>query len=246
MTELKHILPGEPIPRGSLFHERRYRVAMKLADSLAPAGFLLDIGCGNGSQTEFFAQHFRRTMGIDLQYDRLAGFQKDSEEHNGLKISLLGATAERLPFGDCAFGCVSCFEVLEHVPDQRKTLAEILRVLAPGGVAIMTVPHRWWIFETHGASLPILPWNRVPFFSWLPKQIHDTWARARNYRRKEIIELLREAGFVDIRAVLLTAPMDVIKIKILQKILRSVIFVGDVARIPFLSSNIFVYAKKNT
>ncbi len=134
-----------------------------------------------------------------------------------------------------------------HSKDEfAQTLAEILRVLAPGGVAIMTVPHRWWIFETHGASLPILPWNRVPFFSWLPKQIHDTWARARNYRRKEIIELLREAGFVDIRAVLLTAPMDVIKIKILQKILRSVIFVGDVARIPFLSSNIFVYAKKNT
>ncbi len=61
--------------------------------------------------------------------------------------------------------------------------------------------------ETHGADLPLLPWNRVPFFSWLPTPLHERWARARIYTRGRILGLLEECGFVveDVRYV--TAPM---------------------------------------
>ncbi|MBU1652761.1 hypothetical protein KKA00_11105, partial [bacterium] len=105
---------------------------------------------------------------------------------------------------------------------------------------------RWWVFETHGADLPLLPWNRVPFFSWMPKALHDRWARARIYRQKEIQKLMDESGFKEIKTALLTAPMDVLKVKSLQKLLRAIVFKGDTTKIPLLSSTIFVHVKKNT
>ena len=246
MSNLKHILPGEPIPRGSLFHERRYRVALIHTDSLKNNGYLLDIGCGNASQTEYFARHFTQTVGVDLQFHRLPGFQKELIDSGISNIELMGANSQNLPFNHDVFDYVTCFEVLEHVVEQQRTLAEIWRVLKPNGIIILSVPHRWWIFETHGADLPVLPWNRVPLFSWLPKSIHDRWARARNYTRKETEKIVKETGFSQIQIKLLTAPMDVVKNEKLQKLLRAAIFINDITSITFLASNIFICAKKCT
>lgn len=246
MNDLKHILPGEPIPTGSLFHERRYRVALATLGEINSDATLLDIGIGNASQTEFFARHVKRAVGIDLQFTRLAGFHRDLTQRQILNILLLGGNAEELPFRNEAFEYVTCFEVLEHVKNQEKTLMEIHRVLKPGGFLLLTVPNRWWVFETHGANLPLLPWNRVPFFSWLPKKVHDRWARARDYKDKEICEFLKRNGFTQVQSKLLTAPMDVVKNNTLQRLLRAIIFKNDTTRIAFLASNIFVCATKCT
>lgn len=245
MSKLKHILPGEPIPRGSLFHERRYRVALSALGDLKSGGLLLDIGCGDGSQTEFLAKHFGYCIGIDLQHSRLSGFRKELLSRRVGNIILLGGNAEILPFKDASFDYVTCFEILEHVEEQETALQEVRRILKPGGFFAISVPHRWWIFETHGANLPLVPWNRVPFFSWLPKSIHDRWARARNYTQNEMRRILANAGFVSIQTQLLTAPMDVVKNKKMQQILRTLVFKGDTTKNPLLSSNIFVCAKKN-
>lgn len=246
MSELKYILPGEPIPRGSLFHERRYRVALSLTDGLKQDGRLLDIGSGNAGQTEFFARHMTQAVGLDLQVSRLHGFRQELLERQINNIALTGGNAQQMPFKDQSFDFVTCFEMLEHVADQNQVLAEIRRVLKPNGSLIMSVPHRWWVFETHGADLPLLPWNRVPFFSWLPTKIHDRWARARIYTQRDIRRLLERAGFGRIQTKLLTAPMDVVKNRRIQKFLRTFIFTGDTTRIPVLASTIFVYAKKCT
>lgn len=245
MSEPRNILPGEPIPCGSLFHERRYRVASNVFHCIPRGLRFLDIGIGNASQTEFFARHSKYTFGIDLQEARLAEFRSDFMRRGLSNIHFLNGNAESLPFDRNIFDFVTCFEVLEHVENQKKTLEEIIRVLRPGGAIILSVPHRWWIFETHGANLPLLPWNRFPFFSWLPKKIHDRWAHARIYTRKEIRELLLSAGFVEVRTALLTAPMDVVKNRSVQAFLRRTIFSGDITSIPFLASNIFACATKS-
>ncbi len=245
MSGLRNILPGEPIPRGSLFHERRYRVASNVFHCIPEGMRFLDIGIGNASQTEFFARHAKFTFGIDLQVSRLAEYRRDLIRRGISTIHFLGGNAVSLPFDRNTFDFVTCFEVLEHVEDQTKALEEIMRVLKPEGTLILSVPHRWWIFETHGANLPLLPWNRIPFFSWLPKKIHDRWARARIYTLKEISAILISAGFVDVRAVLLTAPMDVVGKKTIQAFLRRTIFSADIGLIPFLASNIFACAKKS-
>jgi len=123
-------------------------------------------------------------------------------------------------------------------------LREIHRVLQPGGTLVLSVPHKWWIFETHGANLPILPWNRVPFFSWLPKAIHGRYARARIYTRGEILRLLGRHGFNVQESAYLMAPMDVIKVDWLAKALRGTVFRGACTRNPFLSPSVFVRAQR--
>ncbi len=246
MNELKHILPGEPIPKGSFFHERRYRVALKHLKLKKEKHILLDIGCGDAGQTEFFAKHFQVSIGIDLQYKRLNDYKNDLIFQGVKNIYLVGGNAENLPFKSETLDCVTCFEVLEHVRNEDNALSEIMRVLRKNGLLIMSVPHRWWVFETHGADLPILPWNRVPFFSWLPKKVHDRWARARIYTSKEIKARLSDHGFRQIETKLLTAPMDVVKNKSIQKLLRNWVFKTDTTKIPVIASTIFICAKKST
>src|SRR5690606_1113880 len=81
------------------------------------------------------------------------------------------------------------FEVIEHLTSED-AVQFYYESLKPGGLMAISVPNKWWIFETHGAKLPLLPWNRVPFFSWLPTPIHEKWANARIYTRKRILRLL--------------------------------------------------------
>jgi SAM-dependent methyltransferase len=150
-----------------------------------------------------------------------------------------------IPLPDDAVDCLFSFEVLEHVADEAAILAEWHRVLRSGGTAMISVPNRWWIFETHGASLPWLPWNRVPFFSWLPKKLHDRYARARIYRRREIVSKLEQRGFVVLSARWITAPMDVVPWEGLRRLLRRTIFRADATSIPFLSTSILVIAKSS-
>ena len=63
---------------------------------------------------------------------------------NGLPARTFGwYSTGNLPFQDASFDCVTCIEVLEHVPvpDRTATIAEISRVLAPGGRLVLRCPH---------------------------------------------------------------------------------------------------------
>ena len=136
------------------------------------------------------------------------------------------------------------FEVLEHVKDEQLTLSNIYKSLNHDALFAISVPNKWWIFETHGAYLPLLSWNRVPFFSWLPKKIHSRFAKARIYTKKDICRLLKKQGFNILGAHYVTAPMDAIKWIWLKNILRKTIFRTDTTIIPILSTSIMVICKK--
>lgn len=56
--------------------------------------------------------------------------------------------ATELPLADSHFDVVICNHVLEHIPDDRLAMAEIHRVLAPGGTAILQVPYAWGLDHT--------------------------------------------------------------------------------------------------
>ena len=75
------------------------------------------------------ATRLRRIPGIAY----LSGDLHDPEAMVAMDIT-------RLPFGDGAFDVVLCSHVLEHVPDDRKAMAELCRVLRPGGWAVLQVP----------------------------------------------------------------------------------------------------------
>ncbi len=123
-------------------------------------------------------------------------------------------------------------------------MAKYYDALKPGGLIAITVPNKWWVFETHGAKLPLLPWNRVPFFSWLPRPIHERFANARIYTTKRIVDLMKKSGFEIMDVQLVTAPMDVLKAGKLKDWLLKNVFSTDTTTNPMLAVSVFVVAKK--
>jgi SAM-dependent methyltransferase len=239
----EHLASGKPADYGDFILRRRHRLVTRL---LPPRGnVLLDFGCGNGAQTFYFAPHFRSTVGVDVDATHLQALRAEAGRRGwAAGVTALLYDGFRLPIRDAAVDYAISFEVLEHVDSESAALRELLRVLRPGGVLALSVPNRWWIFETHGAKLPLLPWNRVPFFSWLPKRIHDRYARARIYRRREIVRLLRSTGFDMLGSTYITAPMDVLRWGPLQSALRATLFRPDRTSIPTLSTAVLLLARR--
>lgn len=238
---------GKPADYGQFILERRYRSARAYArEAFERGGFYLDVGCGNGAQTVLFARHFDRWMAIDVEEHRLDEFRRVIADGT---IALKDGTirqydGERIPLDDGSVDVLTCIEVIEHTRSDSQTVRELFRVLKPGGTAIISVPNKWWIFETHGANLPVLPWNRVPLFSWLPKPIHSRFAKARIYRKPQIELLLQGAGFHIQKSFYITAPMDMVRPERLQSAVRKAFFRNDETRIPFCSTSVMIVATK--
>jgi len=97
---------------------------------------LLDLGCGTGevSQLMYGAQ---RIVGVDIDAQAL------QKAKNNLPDAVL-ADARCLPFEDSSFHSITSICVMEHLPDIDECLAEISRVLCPGGTLVATVPSHEW------------------------------------------------------------------------------------------------------
>jgi SAM-dependent methyltransferase len=93
----------------------------------SPPPRVLDLGCGPGASRAVF--HAARP---DVRWTGLDVPDSPSPPPEDPDIRLYDG--ERIPFGDGAFDVVFCKQVLEHVRDPRQVLAEVARVLAPGGV----------------------------------------------------------------------------------------------------------------
>lgn len=93
----------------------------------------LDVGCGGGLLAEEFARLGCRVTGADPSEPSLETARAHAEE-SGLSITYLKAMGENLPFPDESFDVVYCCDVLEHVSNLDRVIAETARVLRPGGV----------------------------------------------------------------------------------------------------------------
>ena len=100
---------------------------------------VLDIGCGDSGVLIALAEQGGRCAGIELDEKALARSAIRAGEH-GVELDLRRGVAEALPWPDASFDLVILDNVLEHVTDRPKTLQEIRRVLAPGGLLYMVTP----------------------------------------------------------------------------------------------------------
>ena len=111
---------------------------------------VLDLGCGGGRHA--FEAHRRGAHTV--AFDRNGGDTKDAavmlaamrlagEAPAGSLGAAVNGNALSLPFADSAFDRVIAAEVLEHVPADGAAMAEVARVLRPGGTLAVTVP-RWF------------------------------------------------------------------------------------------------------
>ncbi|MBI4342988.1 MAG: class I SAM-dependent methyltransferase [Candidatus Omnitrophica bacterium] len=110
---------------------------------LSPGSLILDAGCGSGRMLPML-EAFGRPVGLDESLDglRLGGYPR-----------LARASLTALPFSAAAFDAVICLDAIEHVERDEAALAELVRVLRPGGLLALTVPAYGWLFSRHDVAL---------------------------------------------------------------------------------------------
>jgi ubiquinone/menaquinone biosynthesis C-methylase UbiE len=106
---------------------------------------VLEIGCGLGTDLMRFARAGATTFAVDLTPRHLRLTQQRLRAE-GYSARLVRSDAERLPIGDGCLDAVYSFGVLHHTPRMDLAVAEIHRVLRPGGKAIVAVYHRRSLF----------------------------------------------------------------------------------------------------
>ena len=104
------------------------------------------------------------------------------------------APGEALPYPDDHFDLVFSNEVIEHVDDDRRTMAEIVRVTRPGGHIVIFAPNRLFPFETHGAYVGgRYRFGNIPLVNWLPDPIRNRLApHVRVYTQRGIRRLFKK------------------------------------------------------
>ena len=117
---------------------------------LRPGELLLDLGCGTGRHAFEALRRGARVVALDLGADDLrqardwlAAMALAGEAGEGGAAIAVRGDALALPFADAIFDRVIVSEVLEHVAQDAAAIAELRRVLKPGGTVAVTVP-RWY------------------------------------------------------------------------------------------------------
>ncbi|MEO0821068.1 MAG: bifunctional 2-polyprenyl-6-hydroxyphenol methylase/3-demethylubiquinol 3-O-methyltransferase UbiG [Pseudomonadota bacterium] len=127
---------------------------------------VLDLGCGGGFLAEALARRGAAVTGIDPAEGAIASAKRHAAAE-GLEIRYETGVGEALPFEDASFDAVVCVDVLEHVADLDRVVAEIARVLRPGG---------WFCYDTINATLMarlVVVTGAENVLGMLPKGTHD-------------------------------------------------------------------------
>ncbi len=116
-------------------HFVRYRWAAQLVAGRR----VLDAGCGVGYGSAMLAEAgATEVVGVDLSAKAVAAAASGAPAN----ASFVTGDVHALPFEPGQFDVIVCFEVIEHVEHQDEVIAELVRVLAPAGVLVMSSPNR--------------------------------------------------------------------------------------------------------
>lgn len=155
----------------AILHRLREKETLELVKDYGGKGKFLDAGCGTG----LILRHLPEgSVGLDINPRNI----KRAKRH-AKKVKLVLGDIEKLPFEVGEFETVICTEVLEHLPEPQRALAEIWRVLEGGGRLIGSVPAKnpIWALRFLSSTHPGEPYHHL-------------------YKRKEIKDLMGSWGEV--------------------------------------------------
>lgn len=155
-------------------HISRYRWAAQAAAGRR----VLDAGCGVAYGSRLLAEGgAREVVGVDIAEAVLEAVRPAMPE----TVRLEPADLRELPFTDGEFDLVVCFEVIEHFEEPLPVLDELVRVLAPDGLLLVSSPNR----EVYQ------PGNPHHYHEFLPEELHDELAR-----RLAHVRLVRQTDYI--------------------------------------------------
>ena len=133
---------------------------------IRPGDRVLDLGCGGGRHAFELYRRGAHVVALDRNAEELAAVEEmfgamaeAGEVPDGATARVVEGDALHLPFPDDAFDAVIAAEILEHIPSDTDAMAELTRVVRPGGTVAVSVPR------------------------WLPEQV--CWALSREYHEVE-------------------------------------------------------------
>lgn len=131
----------------------RHRLIVQLLKDLKLPGNLriLDIGCGTGAMLDQLSA-FGSVVGADFSEEALA-FCRKRGERTEMDYRLVRADARQLPFQSESFDVVTAMDIIEHIDQDKTAMAEMLRVLKPGGRLLATVPAYMALWSGHDVAL---------------------------------------------------------------------------------------------
>ncbi|HXH82453.1 MAG TPA: methyltransferase domain-containing protein [Candidatus Tectomicrobia bacterium] len=144
---------------------------------------LLDVGCGTGSAVIAAARRpVARACGIDVSPEMIVRARRNADGLAGVEFRV--ADAEAIPYPDATFTAVICTNSFHHYSEPLRALAELRRVLAPGGRLVVLDPDR-------AGCLWVWCWDRI---LRVAERSH-----VRYYTAAELLDLVRTGGFADVR-----------------------------------------------
>ncbi|MFO7741864.1 MAG: methyltransferase domain-containing protein [Anaerolineae bacterium] len=165
--------------KGFIPSEEQWFLGLPLARSLEliPAPLVLDVATGTGRlpRALFRRPPFQgRVIGLDLSRGMLRQAVRRTAQFAD-RLTFIWQGASRLPFQDNTFDAVTCLESLEFMPDPHQVLRELVRVLRPGGVLLLTnrvgsdarfLPGRAFAPDTFEEMLRQLPLEQIKTKRW--------------------------------------------------------------------------------
>ena len=152
-----------------------------------PGDRLLDLGCGFGRHAYQAARLGAEVVALDFGADEVRSVQDTfgamavagELDAEAARVGAVRGDALALPFPDGAFDRVIASEILEHIPDDEQAMAELARVLRPGGTMAITVPR---------AGPEFVNWS-------LSDEYHNVpGGHVRIYRRSQLVQRLEGTG----------------------------------------------------
>ncbi len=120
--------------------QARYDIALQALGNIR-GKTVVDLGCGDGALTSLLVRGGASVTGVDNESKGLE-LARENFLRVGLAATFVHGSVEQCPLHDgCADAVVSC-DVIEHLDHPDRHVAEISRILKPGGIAVITTPYR--------------------------------------------------------------------------------------------------------
>lgn len=181
----------EGLYRSRGFRMRRRVISGFLQPHVGTGDRWLDAGCGTGTLSRDLAVAGGEVVGVDASSAMVEMAMKllhESNDRLGCRFEKV-ESIEHLPFGDASFDGVLCSSVIEYVDDPAMAVAELGRVLKPGGRLLVTVPNsQAWTRKLERVAHQIT--KRCTDRPWPRYLNHSRW----HFDRGSLSMLLHEAG----------------------------------------------------
>lgn len=185
--------------------KKRYALEPQILDFIQFDSYynqdVLEIGVGLGADHQKFAEAGAKLKGIDLT-ERAIHHTKKRMQIFGLHSELQIADAENLSYHDNSFDLVYSWGVLHHTPETKKSIAEVFRVLKPGGEAKIMIYHKY-------SFVGYMLWLKYALLKFKPfttlAEIYSQYCESpgtKAYSKKEALDLFEKFQSIEIKIAL--------------------------------------------